>query len=217
MKSHFLISGGVPPFPFCPLLLLLLLLTSLAPRRSGLRLLPVGGTAAGKARGARVVEGMAGAAVVAVEEAEGVGVEAGVGVGVGASVAAVEVVAAAAAVVEAAAAAVEAVEPAEEVAEAGVLVGVELRSVEALAAACASRNRVPAKPCRLTSFVSGMLGVGGLGVLVPARTFSAPAGAVGRRAEGHRRIESTAPDAGEAAALGARESVAPGAGESAFS
>ncbi|CAI5489622.1 unnamed protein product [Closterium sp. Naga37s-1] len=40
---------------------------------SGLRLLLVGGAAMARARGARVVEGTAGAAVVAVEEAEGVG------------------------------------------------------------------------------------------------------------------------------------------------
>ncbi|CAI5947766.1 unnamed protein product [Closterium sp. NIES-64] len=68
---------GAPPSPFCPLLLLLLLSTSLALRRSGLRLLLVEGTAAARAGGARVVEGMTGAAVVAVEEVEGVGVEVG--------------------------------------------------------------------------------------------------------------------------------------------
>ncbi|CAI5954003.1 unnamed protein product [Closterium sp. NIES-64] len=177
----------------------------------------VGGAATARAKGARVVEGMAGAAVVEVEEAERVGVEARVVVGVGATVAAVEVVEAAAAVVEAAATAVEAVAAAMEVAEAVVLVGVELRSVEALEAASASSSRVPARPRRPSSFVSGTLAVGGLGVLVPARTFSAPTGAVGRRVEAHIRIESTALGTGEAAASGASESVAPGAGESALS
>ncbi|CAI5949411.1 unnamed protein product [Closterium sp. NIES-65] len=175
------------------------------------------GAATARAKGARVVEGMAGAAVVEVEEAERVGVEARVVVGVGATVAAVEVVEAAAAVVEAAATAVEAVAAAMEVAEAVVLVGVELRSVEALEAASASSSRVPARPRRPSSFVSGTLAVGGLGVLVPARTFSAPTGAVGRRVEAHIRIESTALGTGEAAASGASESVAPGAGESALS
>ncbi|CAI5531361.1 unnamed protein product [Closterium sp. Naga37s-1] len=76
-------------------------------RRSGLRLLLVGGAATARARGARVVEGTVGAAVEAVEEAEGVAVEVGVVAGVGASVAAVGVVEAAAAAVEAAAAVVE--------------------------------------------------------------------------------------------------------------
>ncbi|CAI7901106.1 unnamed protein product, partial [Closterium sp. NIES-53] len=60
-----------------------------------------------RARGARVVEGTVGAAVEAVEEAEGVTVEVGVVAGVGASEAAVGVVEAAAAAVEAAAAVVE--------------------------------------------------------------------------------------------------------------
>ncbi|CAI7856189.1 unnamed protein product [Closterium sp. NIES-54] len=66
-----------------------------------------GGTAKARARGARVVEGTVGAAVEAVEEAEGVAVEVGVVAGVGASVAAVGVVEVAAAAVEAAAAVVE--------------------------------------------------------------------------------------------------------------
>ncbi|CAI7742858.1 unnamed protein product [Closterium sp. NIES-53] len=82
--------------------------TSLALRRSELRLPLVGGAATVRARGARVVEGTTGAAAEAVEEAEGVAVEVGVVPGVGASVAVVEVVEAAAEVVEAAAAVVEA-------------------------------------------------------------------------------------------------------------
>ncbi|CAI7750166.1 unnamed protein product, partial [Closterium sp. NIES-54] len=51
---------GVPLSPFSPLLLLLLLSTSLALRRSGLRLLPVGDAATVRARGAEVVEWAAG-------------------------------------------------------------------------------------------------------------------------------------------------------------
>ncbi|CAI5510945.1 unnamed protein product [Closterium sp. Naga37s-1] len=146
--------------------------------RSGLRLLLVGGVATARARGARVVEGTVGAAVEAVEEAEGVAVEVGVVAGVGASVAAVGVVEAAAAAVEAAAAVVE-------VAAAVVLVEVEPRSVEALVVASASSSRVPVRPRRPSSFVSGTLGVGGRGVLVPALTFFAPPGAAGRRAGCH--------------------------------
>ncbi|CAI7773084.1 unnamed protein product, partial [Closterium sp. NIES-53] len=126
--------------------------------RSGLRLLLMGGAAT--ARGARVVEGTAGAAAEAVEEAEGVAVEVGVvpgvGASVGSSVAAVEVVQAAAEVVEAAAAVVE-------VAAAVVLVEVQPRSVEALMVASASSSRVLVRPCRPSSFVRGALGMGGLG------------------------------------------------------
>ncbi|CAI7915471.1 unnamed protein product, partial [Closterium sp. NIES-53] len=138
----------------------------------------MGGAATARARGARVVEGTVGAAVETVEEAEGVAVEVGVVVGVGASVAAVGVVEAAAAAVEAAAAVVE-------VAAAVALVAVEPRSVEALVVGNASSSRVPVRPHRPSSFVSGTLGVGGLGVLVPALTFFAPVGVVGRRAGCH--------------------------------
>ncbi|CAI5970364.1 unnamed protein product [Closterium sp. NIES-65] len=92
----------------------------------------------------------------------------GGGGGVGASVAEVGVEAAAAAAVEVAV----------------VLVKVALCSVEALVVATASRSSVLVRPCRPRSFVSGTLGVGGLGVLVPGLTFSAPSSAVGRRAEG---------------------------------
>ncbi|CAI5928591.1 unnamed protein product [Closterium sp. NIES-65] len=92
------------------------------------------------------------------------------------------------------------------------------------------------RPCRLSSFVSGMLGVGGLGVLVRARTFSAPASASGVAifdldydailaamyavtisAEDDFYL-CVPPDPGiEADALAASESAAPGAGESALS
>ncbi|CAI7890729.1 unnamed protein product, partial [Closterium sp. NIES-54] len=118
--------------------------------RSELRLSLVGGAATARARGARVVEGTAGAAAEAVEVAEGVAVEVGVVPGVGASVAAVEVVEAAAAVVEVVAAAV-------------VLVEVQPRSVEALVVASASSSRVPVRPRRPSSFVSGTQGMGGQG------------------------------------------------------
>ncbi|CAI7809592.1 unnamed protein product, partial [Closterium sp. NIES-53] len=149
-------TEGVPLSPFSRLLLLLLQSTSLALRRSELRLPLVGDAATAKAMGARVVEGTAGAAAEAVEEAEGVVVEVGVVPGVGASVAAVEVVEAAAEVVEAAAAVAE-------VAVVVVLVEVQPRSVEALVVASASSSRVPMRPRRFSSFVSGTLGVGGLG------------------------------------------------------
>ncbi|CAI7860384.1 unnamed protein product, partial [Closterium sp. NIES-54] len=137
---------GVPLSPFSPLLFLLLLSTSLALRRSELRLPLVGDATTARARGARVVEGAAGEAVEEVEEAEEVAVEVGVVPGVGASVAAVEVVAA---VVE--------------VAAAVVLVEVQPRSMEALVAASASSSCDPVRPSRSSSFASGTLGVGGLG------------------------------------------------------
>ncbi|CAI7744800.1 unnamed protein product, partial [Closterium sp. NIES-53] len=116
-----------------------------------------------KGKGSKGGGGAAGAAVEAVEEAEGVAVEVGVVPGVGASVAAVEVVEAVAAVVEAAAAVVEAAAAVAEVAAAVVLVEVQPRCVEALVVASASSSRAPVRPRRPSSFVSGTLGVGGLG------------------------------------------------------
>ncbi|CAI7900613.1 unnamed protein product [Closterium sp. NIES-54] len=233
-------SPFFPLSPFSPLLLLLLLSTSLALRRSELRLPLVGGAATAGARGSRVVEGAAGKVVKEVEEAEEVAVEVGVVPGVGASVAAVEVVAAVAEVVEAAAAVVE-------VAAVVVLVEVEPCSLEALVAASASSRCAPVRPRRSSSFVSGTLGVGGLGVQVPALTFFALALVVGRlelprwhdlllqnvpifdldfdailaamyayadSAEGDCYL-SVPPDPGiAAAALGASESAAPGTGAS---
>ncbi|CAI7852956.1 unnamed protein product, partial [Closterium sp. NIES-54] len=236
---------GVPLSPFSPLLLLLLLSTSLALRRSGLRLLLVGGAAPARARGARLVEGMVGAAAEAVEEAEGVAVEVGVVPRVGASVAAVEVVEAAAEVVEAAAAVVEAAAAVAEVAVAVVLVEVQPRSVEALVVASASSNRVPVRPRRPSSFVSGTLGMGGLGfpdavelprwgdllrqnVAIFDLDFDALLAAMYAltdSAEGDYYpsvppdpdIEAAARGASASAAPGTGESAAPGAGESALS
>ncbi|CAI5521512.1 unnamed protein product [Closterium sp. Naga37s-1] len=163
---------GVPLPPFSPLLPLLLLSTSLALRRSALRLPLVGDAALARAREARAVEG-------AVEEAvEEVEVVVGVVPGVGASVAAVEAVEAVAEAVEAAAAVLE-------VAEEVVLVAVQPRSVEALVAASVSSSCAPVRPRLFSSFVSGTLGVGGLGVQVPVRTFFAQALVAGRCVVSH--------------------------------
>ncbi|CAI7840373.1 unnamed protein product [Closterium sp. NIES-53] len=206
---------------------MLLLSTSLAPRRSGLRLLLVGGAATTRAKEARVVEGMAWAVVEAVREAEKVAVEVGVVPRVGASVAAVEVVEAAAEMVEAAAAVVEAVAAVAEVAVAVVLVEVQPRSVEALVVASANTSRVPVRPRRPSSFVSGMLGVGGLGVLIPALTQNvaifdldfdailAAMYALTDSAEGDCYPSVLPNPSTEAAALGASASDAPGTSESA--
>ncbi|CAI7879126.1 unnamed protein product [Closterium sp. NIES-53] len=96
----------------------------------------------------------------------------------GASVAAVEVVASVVEVVEAAAAVVEAE-------AAVVLVEVQPHSVEALVAASTRSSCAPVRPRRFSSFVSGTLGVGGLGVPVPALTFFAPSLVVGRCVVSH--------------------------------
>ncbi|CAI7919397.1 unnamed protein product [Closterium sp. NIES-53] len=127
-----------------------------------------------KGKGSKGGGGDGGGGGGGVEEAEGVAVEVGVVPGVGASVAAVEVVEAVAEVVEAAAAVVEAAAAVVEVAAAVVLVEVHPRSVEASVVASASSNRVPVRPHRPSSFVSGTLGVGGPGVLVPVLTFCYP-------------------------------------------
>ncbi|CAI7869434.1 unnamed protein product [Closterium sp. NIES-54] len=226
---------GCSPVPLLPSVASELLSTSLALRRSRLRLLSVGGAATARARGARVVEGTAGAAAETVEEAEGVAVEVGVVPGVGASVAAVEVVEAVAEVVEAAAAVMEAAAAVVEVAAAVVLVEVQPRSMEALVVASASSSRVPVRPRRPSSFVSGTLGVGGLGfpdavelprwgdllkqnVAIFDLDFDAILAAMYAltdSAEGDCYL-SVPPDPGiEAAALGASASAAPGTGESA--
>ncbi|CAI7741803.1 unnamed protein product, partial [Closterium sp. NIES-53] len=182
-------------------------------------------TATTRARGTRVVGGTD-AAAEAVEEAEGVAVGVEVVPGVGASVAAVEVVEAAAEVVEAVAVVVQAVAAVEGVAVAVVLVEVQPRSVEALVVASASSSRIPVRPRRPSSFVSGTLGVGGLGVLVPALTqnvaifdldFDAILAAMYDLTEGAEgdSYRSVPPDSGiAAAALGASASDAPGTGES---
>ncbi|CAI7903661.1 unnamed protein product [Closterium sp. NIES-54] len=215
---------GVPLTPVSPLLLLRLLSTSLALRRSGLRLLPVGGTATARAGGARVVEGTAGAAAEVVEEAEGVAVEVGVVPGVGSSVAAVEVVEAAAEVVAAVAAVVEAAAAVVEVAAAVVLVEVQPRSVEALVVASASSSRVPVRPRRPRSFFPDAVELPRWGDLLRQNVaifdldfdaILAAMYAVTDSAEGGCYL-SVPPDPGiEAAALGASAFAAPGIGESA--
>ncbi|CAI7896151.1 unnamed protein product [Closterium sp. NIES-54] len=148
--------------------------------------------------------------------------------GVGASVSAVGVVEAAAAAVEAAAAVVE-------VAAAVELVEVEPRSVEALVVASASSSRVPVRPRQPSSFVSGTLGVGGLGfpdavelprwgdllrqnVAIFDLDFDAILAAmyaVTDSAEGDCYLCVPPDPSIEAAALGASASAAPGSGESA--
>ncbi|CAI7882445.1 unnamed protein product, partial [Closterium sp. NIES-53] len=182
---------GVPLSPFSPLLLLLLLSTSLALTRSKLRLPLVGDTTTAKARGVRVVEGATGEAVEEVEEAEGVAVEVGVVPGVGASVAAVEVVEAAVEVVEAAAAVVE-------VAAAVVLVEVQPCSVEALVVASASSSHAPVRPRWPSSFALTDSAEGDYYLSVPPDPGIATA-ALGSSA---------------CAAPGTGESAAPGTGES---
>ncbi|CAI7880320.1 unnamed protein product [Closterium sp. NIES-54] len=116
-----------------------------------------------------------------------------------------------------------------EVAAAVVLVEVHPRSVEALVVASASSSRVPVRPRRPSSFVSGTLGVGGMGlprwgdllrqnVAIFDLDFDAILAAMyafADSAEGDCYL-SVPPDPGiEAAALGARASAAPGTDESA--
>ncbi|CAI7839049.1 unnamed protein product [Closterium sp. NIES-54] len=124
--------------------------------RSVLRLPLVGDAAPARAREAEVDEGAVEAAVEEVEEVE---VVVGVVLGVGASVAAVAAVAAVAEEEAAAAAAAAVVGVAEEV----VLVAMRPHSVEALVAASVSSSCAPVRPRLFSSFVSGMLGEGGLG------------------------------------------------------
>ncbi|CAI7815131.1 unnamed protein product [Closterium sp. NIES-53] len=202
---------GVPLSPFSPLLPLLLLSTSLALRRSALRLPLVGDAALARAREAGVMEG---AVEEAVEEVEEVEVVVGVVPGVGASMAAVEAVEAEAEEVEAAAAVVE-------LAEAVVLVAMQLRSVEALVAASVSSSCAPVRPRLFSSFVSGTLGVGGLGnVPIFDLDFDAILAAMYALAditEGDCYLR-VPPDPGTvAAALVASASAAPGAGMSPLS
>ncbi|CAI7900199.1 unnamed protein product [Closterium sp. NIES-54] len=140
---------GVPLSPFSPLLPLRLLSTSLALRRSPLRLTLVGDAALARAREARVVEG---AVEEAVEEVEVVvGVVLGVGV-----VAAVEAVEAVAEAVEAAAAMVE-------VAEEVALVAVQPRSVEALVVASVTSTRETPSVQQLREWYAGRGRCGGAG------------------------------------------------------
>ncbi|CAI7891598.1 unnamed protein product, partial [Closterium sp. NIES-54] len=207
---------GVSLSPFSPLLPLLLISTSLALRRSALRLPLVGDAALARAREAGVVEGVVEAAVGEVEEVE---VVVGVVRGVGASVAAVEAVVAVAEEVAAAAAVVE-------VAEEVVLVAVKPSSVEALVAASVSSSCEPVRPRLFSSFVSGTLGVGGLGnVPIFDLDFDAILAAMNALAditEGdcYLRVPpdpgtvTAALGASAAAALGASASAAPGASPS---
>ncbi|CAI5961738.1 unnamed protein product [Closterium sp. NIES-64] len=144
----------------------------------------VGDVAPARARGARAQVELEGAVAVAAVAAEGVGVAAGLvaGVVVVVAAAAETVVVVPAVLVEAAAeveaAEVEAVEAAAE--EAVVVEEVELvevvpSSVAAVVVASArsgSSSSARGTSLRLSSFVSGTLGVRGVGVLVPAPTFS---------------------------------------------
>ncbi|CAI6009909.1 unnamed protein product [Closterium sp. NIES-65] len=155
--------------PVVPLLPRLLMLTAL---RSALRLPLAGDAAPARARGARALEGLAGAVEVAVEAVEGLGVVVGVVAGVEVSVAAVEGEEAAA-VAEGA----EAVEVAEAAAAVVELVAALHRGVvpEVVRASCSCALVRPRPP---SSFVSGTLGVNAVGVLVPVPTSSVPATAL---------------------------------------
>ncbi|CAI7821833.1 unnamed protein product, partial [Closterium sp. NIES-53] len=220
---------GVPLSPFSPLLLLLLLSTSLTLRRPALRLPLVGDAALARAREAGVVEGAVEAAMEEVEEVE---VVVGVVPGVGASEAAVAAMAVVAE--EAAAAAAAAAATVVEVAEEVVLVAKRPRSVEALVAASVSSSCAPVRPRLFSSFESGTLGVGGLGnVPIFDLDFDAILAAMyaladitegdcylsvppdpGTVAAALGASVSAAPGASAAAALGASMSTAPGAGMS---
>ncbi|CAI5991979.1 unnamed protein product [Closterium sp. NIES-65] len=131
--------------------------TSLASSRSALRLPLAGDAAPARARGARALEGLAGAVEVAVEAVEGLGVVVGVVAGVEVSVAAVEGEEAAA-VAEGA----EAVEVAEAAAAVVELVAALHRGVapEVVRASCSCALVRPRPP---SSFVSGTLGVNACG------------------------------------------------------
>ncbi|CAI5970312.1 unnamed protein product [Closterium sp. NIES-65] len=202
---------GAPPPHFCPLLPPLLPSTSLAPSRTALRLPLAGDPAPARARGARALEGLAGAVEVAVEAAKGVGVAVGVMAGVEALVAAVEAEAAA---VVAVGAEEEAVAAVAEVAAAKVeLLEVALRSE---AASVVVSPAVAAKIPRWGELFR-------LGVAIFDLDYDAILAAmyvVSTSDEGDCYLcvppdpgnEAAALDAGEAAALGASASAAPGAG-----
>ncbi|CAI5945638.1 unnamed protein product [Closterium sp. NIES-65] len=179
---------------------------------------PSGRRRTGKGKGARALEGLAGAVEVAVEEAEGVGVVVGVVAGVGASVAAVEAEAAAAVAVGAEEEAVAAV--AEVAAEEVELVGVALRSV---AASVVGQRQQQQRACETpppSSFVSGTQRISGSRVAVFDLDYDAILAAmyvVSTSDEGDCYL-CVPPDPGiEAAALGASASAAQGAGKSALS
>ncbi|CAI5987742.1 unnamed protein product [Closterium sp. NIES-64] len=148
---------------------------------------PSGRRRSSKGKGGKGAGGAGGGVAVAAVAAEGVGVAAGLvaGVVVVVAAAAETVVVVPAVVVEAAAeveaAEVEAVEAAAEeavVVEGVDLVGVVPSSVAAVVVASArsgSSSSALGTSLRLSSFVSGTLGVRGVGVLVPAPTFFVPA------------------------------------------
>ncbi|CAI5460254.1 unnamed protein product [Closterium sp. Yama58-4] len=141
-----------------------------------------GGTArAARARGARVLEELAGVVVVAVEATGGVGVEVGVVAEVGALVAAVEAEAAAAAAVGVEEVAVAAVAAVAVAAVAVALVGVAPCSGEASVVASVSSSSALVRPRHPSSFTSGTLRVSGLGVLVPVPTSCVLVTALGSR------------------------------------
>ncbi|CAI7886510.1 unnamed protein product, partial [Closterium sp. NIES-53] len=165
-------AEGVPPPLSCPLLLLLLRPTSVVSSRSVLRLPLVGAAAQAGASGAKVLVELAGAVEVVVGAVEGVGVVVGVVAGVEVSAAAEEA-AEAAAVAEGA----EAAEVAEAAKAAVELVAALSRGVAPVAVTASSSSAV-VRPRPPSSFVSGTQGVSGVGVLVPAPTFSVPATAL---------------------------------------
>ncbi|CAI5933803.1 unnamed protein product [Closterium sp. NIES-64] len=157
------------------IVVVVLLLTSFVLKRTGLRLLLVVGAIPARAREARVVGVAAVEAVVeAVEVVEVVVVAVGVVVGVGALVVVVVVVAVG--VVAAVVAAVGVV------AAAVVVVGVEPFRGEVLAVVRGSSSSVRARPLRPSSFVSGLLRVGRLGLVFAARTSFAQVTALVRHA-----------------------------------
>ncbi|CAI6012189.1 unnamed protein product [Closterium sp. NIES-65] len=203
---------GCSPVPVLPTFTSVVAVDLVGTESVGAVTAPSGRRRSGRSKGGKGAGGDGGGTVVAVEAAEGVGVEVGVVARVGAAVAVVGVEAAAAAAVG--------------VAAAVVLVGVALCSVEALVVASARSSSVLVRPCRPSSFVSGTLGVGGLGVLVPTFTSGvalfdldydamlAAMYAVTINAEGDCYL-CVPPDPGiAAAALGASESAAPRARES---
>ncbi|CAI7890198.1 unnamed protein product [Closterium sp. NIES-53] len=151
LEQHLL---GVPPPPLPPPTPLLLLLTSLVLRMSGLLLL-VGSAAAARARVAGVVAVAAGVVVgAALEVVEAVEVVAVVGVVAGVGALAEVVVAVVGVAV---------------IAAVGVVAkGLELLSGEILVVARGSSSSVGARPRRPSSFVSGFLNMGRLGVVLAA-------------------------------------------------
>ncbi|CAI5957842.1 unnamed protein product [Closterium sp. NIES-65] len=224
--------------------------------RSALRLPLAGDAAPTRARGARALEGLAGAVEVVVEAVEGVGVVEGVVAGVEVSVAAVEAEEAAAEAEGAEEAVVaEAAEVAEAAAAAVALVAALRKGVVPVVVRASSSSAV-VRPCPLNSFVSGTLGVsepcfghltdawhhqfpdatkiprwGELtraGVAIFDLDYDAILVAMYAMSNGDEGdcylcvppnpgIEATVLGAGEAAALVASASAAPGAGESALS